>query len=106
MKSPEMMQAACLHRSFDWETFSQYAASFLAGKACRHKQGHDITPLMQGQEASTKAIQDDIDDQYRSLRRDVQHGRAELVRRHKSPKCMLSNGALKDTVLMFVLASR
>ena len=32
---------------------------------------------MQGQETS---IKQDIDDQYRLLRRDVQHGRAELVR--------------------------
>ena len=35
---------------------------------------------MQGQDATAKAIQEDIDDQYRLLRRDVQHGRAELVR--------------------------
>ena len=32
---------------------------------------------MQGQETSVK---EDIDDQYRLLRRDVQHGRAEVVR--------------------------
>ena len=38
------------------------------------------TLSMQGQDATAKAIQEDIDDQYRLLRRDVQHGRAELVR--------------------------
>ena len=49
---------------------------------------------MQGQEVSAKAIEEDIDDQYRLLRRDVQHGRAELVRllaplpKHAFQSCM------------------
>ncbi len=42
------------------------------------------TLSMQGQDATAKAIQEDIDDQYRLLRRDVQHGRADLVSYHKS----------------------
>ena len=62
---------------------------------------------MQGQEPSTKKIHDDIDDQYRSLRRDVQHGRAELVRRHKyGSEVHALEWCLKNTLLMLFVASR
>ena len=73
----ETTPAACLHRYSDWEMLSQ----------CVHRHpseaprilSHSLTARhsMQGQET---AIKEDIDDQYRLLRRDVQHGRADLVR--------------------------
>ena len=73
----ETTPAVCLHRYFDWEMLSQCVYRYPLETA--RILSHSLTARhsMQGQETS---IKEDIDDQYRLLRRDVQHGRAGLVR--------------------------
>ena len=73
----ETTLAACLHRYSDWEMLSQCV--YRHPSEAPRILSHSLTARhsMQGQENS---IKEDIDDQYRLLRRDVQHGRAELVR--------------------------